>query len=273
MKGLHWLCILLVTVVALVSYAGDIQVLCEPGLRVYLDGHFVGSSGVKDDGMFLANVRDGSHVIKVEKDGFAPQSFKVEVGKAPIQVKVEAFTPLAQTGQGAEASRGTVKQAAGSLVITTVPQICVIEVDGKSQVKEAPLVQIDGLAPGEHTITISKSGYDPISGVVRIQPGGEITVRGDLKEKKLETSYEGKGSLRLTSVPEHCFVSFHGQLRDKTHSVMNLSFIPAGEHKLVVTYKGRELSRNIFINDGYRTIVAVNFTPASEPFMITYERE
>ena len=42
--------------VAAVSFAGDIQVFCSPGLRIYLDGEFMGTSSVKEDGHFLMNV-------------------------------------------------------------------------------------------------------------------------------------------------------------------------------------------------------------------------
>ncbi len=58
-----------------ISFAGDIQVACGPALRVYLDGTFVGTSSAKDDGLFLANVSEGAHVVRVEKEGFVPQSF------------------------------------------------------------------------------------------------------------------------------------------------------------------------------------------------------
>lgn len=90
-----------------ISFAGDIQVACGLDLRVYLDGTLVGTSSVKDDGLFLAGVPEGAHVIRVEKAGFVPQTFQVEVRKLPIEVKVEEFSPEAST-RSLSASRATI---------------------------------------------------------------------------------------------------------------------------------------------------------------------
>ena len=78
MKIARWLCLFFVTSVAAVSFAGDIQVSCSPGLRVYLDDEFMGTSSAKEDGLFLMNVPHGTRVIRVEKDGFVPQSIQIE---------------------------------------------------------------------------------------------------------------------------------------------------------------------------------------------------
>jgi len=69
--------LVLVLVTANISLAGDIQVICEPGLRIYLDDKLAGTSSAKEDGFFLADVRNGSHIIRVEKEGYVPQAFEV----------------------------------------------------------------------------------------------------------------------------------------------------------------------------------------------------
>ena len=43
----------------------------------------------------------------------------------------------------------------GNLVITSAPQNCVVEIDGKSQPKTTPQLTVEGLAAGEHTIEVS----------------------------------------------------------------------------------------------------------------------
>lgn len=273
MKCLRWFCVLLLTGVAAMSFAGDIQVAGEPGLRVYLDGKFVGTSSSKEDGLFLANVPEGAHIIRVEKDGFVPQSFQVEVLELPIEVKVAEFSPEPPTPHEREAGSAKVTQATGNLLVTSAPQNCVVEIDGKPEVKSIPLLVIEGLAAGEHTISFSRPGYDRISGVVRIQPGAEVTVRGDLKAGKLETIHEGKGSLRVISTPEHCTVRILGMTKEKTRAILNLSYIPAGEHRIVVSWHGRELSSDIVIAKGQRTVVTVSFIEGEEPFVVSYEPE
>jgi hypothetical protein len=271
MRRLRWLYLLLVTSFSALSFAGDVQISCEPALRVYLDGKLVGTSSSKEDGLFLASVPEGAHVIRVEKDGFVPQSFQVEVRELPTEVKVEAFSAVPPSRSTSEAAAAEAKAPTGDLVVTSAPQNCVVEIDGKAETKDTPLLRIEGLAAGEHPISFSKTGYDRLSGVVRIQPGAEVTVRGDLKAGKLETRQEGKGSLRVYSTPEHCTVRILGMTKEKTRAVLNLSYLPAGEHRMVVSWKGREQSANVLITDRHRTIVTVSFMKGAEPFVVSYE--
>ena len=273
MKRLHWLGLLVVTAVAVVSFAADIQVACEPGLRVYLDGTLVGISSANQDGLFLAHVPEGEHTVRVEKDGFAPQSFRVEARTLPIEVKVGAFSPEPLHLEDRPAGSAEAKPPVGNLRVTSAPQNCVVEVDGKTEAKDTPVLLIEGLTAGEHSIAFSKPGYERVSGVVRVRPGAEVTVRGDLVARKVETIYEGMGSLRVISTPEHCMVRILGRTREKIHPRLNMSRIPAGEHPMVVSWKAGTLSLNVVIIDGYRTIVNVSLLKGDVPYVVSYERE
>ncbi len=273
MKCLRWFCLVLLTSVPAMSFAGDIQVACEPALRVYLDGKFVGTSSAKEDGLFLAEVPEGGHVIRVERDGFVPQSFQVEVTKLPIEVKVGEFSPEPPVRHDRETSGTKVKQPVGVLLVTSAPQNCVVEIDGKTETKNTPLLRIEGLAAGEHPISFSRPGFDRIAGVVVIHPGVASAVRGDLRAGKVETIHEGEGSLRVISTPEHCTVRFLGMTTEKTHARLNLSRIPAGEHRIIVSWQGRVQSTNVLITKGHRTIVTVSFMKGDDPFVVSYEPE
>jgi len=273
MKRLRWLCLLLMTGVAAMSFAGDIQVACEPGLRVYLDGKLAGTSSSKEDGLFLANVPAGAHVIRVEKDGFVPQSFQVEVAKLPIEVKVGAFSPVPVMRKDVETDRAMAKQPGGKLLVTSAPQECLVEIDGKSENKSVPILLVEGLAVGEHTIAFSKPGYDRISGVVTIRPGVEVTVRGDLMGGSVETVHEGTGSLRVYSTPARCTVKFAGMIRETANGVLNFWYIPAGEYRILVEWKGRWLSSSVVIAKGQRTVVTVSFMKGDQPFVVSYKPE
>jgi len=272
MRCLRWLCLLLVMGVPGISFAGDIQVACGPAVRVYLDGTFVGTSSAKDDGLFLANVSEGAHVVRVEKEGFVPQSFQVEVAQLPIEVRVEEFSPEPPVRQDRETSSQKAQQPVGNLLVTSAPQNCVVEIDGKTEAKSIPFLLIEGLAAGEHLISFSKPGYERLSGVVKIQPAAEVKVRGDLKAGKLETGTEDEGSLRVISAPEYCTIRFLGMTKEKTGLMLNLSHVPAGEHRIVV-WKGLELSSNVVIMRGQRAVVTVSFRKHEKPFVVSYEPE
>jgi hypothetical protein len=273
MRCLRWFCVLLVASAPAVAFAGDIQVTCEPGVRVFLDGKFAGFSNVKDDGFFLADVPEGAHVILVDKHGFASQTFDVKVGKLPIQVKVAAFTSEASAGQESEHGNAKVEQPLGDLQVMSAPQDCVVTVDGKARPKNTPVLLIAGLTEGEHPISFSKQGYEPVSGTVTIQAGTEVTVRGDLKAGKVENVYEGEGSLRVLSTPEYCMVRFLGKTMDKNGMRLNVTHVPAGEHRIVVLWNRYQLSSTIKILNGQRTVVVVSFLKKDKPFVVSYEPE
>ncbi len=286
MRCARWLCLVFLMSVPVVAFAGDIQVSCEPGLRVYLDDEFAGLSNARQDGFFLLDVTPGNHNVRVEKDGFLSQSFQVRVKKLPVEVKVEVFTPVPTPvpGDGKEDRDGTgeaappdgsgeeeVRQLVGRLLITSAPQNCEVEIDGTTQAKTSPQLSIGSITSGTHTVSFRKPGYEPISGVVEVQPGAEVNIRGNLIAGKVDTIHMGLGSLRVISKPIQCTIRFMGKSRKKTASRLNLGYIPAGEHQLIATWRGREVSSRITIMDDTRTIVNLSFMSGDEPIQVIHE--
>jgi hypothetical protein len=273
MKRASWFALACMMAVAAPLFAGDIQVLCEPGLRVYLDGEFAGVSKAKEDGLYLTNVANGQHRLWVEKDGFLSQSFAVEILNAPIEIKVGEFKPVPQARAEEEPAPSEVTELAGSLVILSAPQNCTVDVDGEAHTKDTPQLLLGGLAVGEHTISFTKNGFAPIAGVVKVEPGIENIVRGNLKDGRVEVVHEGKGSLRVYSTPMTCTLRFMGKLLEKTSQVLNRSYIPAGEQPLVASWGGRELATTVTIKKDQRAIVTISFMKGEQPFVVTYEPE
>jgi hypothetical protein len=265
--------LLLLLSLASVASAGDIQVLCEPGLSVFLDGELVGTSIAREDGLFLEGISQGAHTVRVEKDGFIPRSYQVEVESLPVEVRVEKLLPKPEAIVESEPPSVDANEVLGRLLITSAPQNCSVRIDGRSEEKTTPRLTIGGLAEGEHTISFSKDGYSPISATVSVQPGGEVTVRGDLRNGSVEVSHGGKGSLRLVSRPNRCTVRFMGQTQQKTNRILNMSFVPAGEHSLEVEIPGSKLATTVLIMNGRRTVVEVSFMTREEPFIVSHEPE
>lgn len=273
MRHIAWIAVLVVTSAPAALFAGDVQILCGPGLEVYLDGQHVGTSNEKEDGLFLAAVREGRHTIRVAREGFVARSYEVEVGSGPIEVKVERLEPQLVPAGAPESRPAETPTRAATLIVTSAPQICWVEVDGRTLEKTMPEMTIDDVGAGEHLIVFSRPGYKSVSKIVTLPKGAELTVRGDLIAGKVETVFEGKGSLRLYSQPEHCMVRIAGKAREKIRAVLNMSHLPAGEHRLVVSWKTRTVSRDILIMKGYRTIVSVKMVGTAEPFTVSYEPE
>jgi hypothetical protein len=265
--------LLLALSLASIATAGDIQILCEPGLQVFLDGEMVGISIAREDGLFLEGIPKGVHTVRVERDGFIPRSYQVEVEDLPVEIRVEKLLPKPEAPVESKPPTVDTDKVLGRLLITSAPQNCNVQIDGRSEEKTTPRLTIGGLAEGKHTISFSKDGYPTISATVTVQPGGEVTVRGDLRNGKVEVSHGGKGSLRLVSRPNRCTVHFMGQTKQKTNRILNISYIPAGKHSLEVEIPGSQLATTVLIMNDRRTIVEVSFMAGEEPFVISHEPE
>lgn len=281
MRRSGWLLCVVMTLSLGLAFAGDVQVLCEPGLRVYLDDGFVGVSTGREDGLVLVDLPEGEHTIRLEKDGHLSQVFRVEVMELPVEVEVtEPFVPVPSPranppGEAAPwiTPTPTPEPVAmvGRLVVTSAPQNCTVEFDGETIAKDRPHLDLGGLAPGTHTIIFRKEGFEPVTGEVTIHPGAEIRVRGNLKEGRLDTVHEGMGALRLVTKPSTCTVRFRGEVRRKARARMNMTHIPAGSYTLEVAIPGRSMRHEVVILDGRRAVVEVSFLPSDPPFVVTYE--
>lgn len=108
---------------------GYIQIKCEPGATVFLDNNFVGNTSSELGGLILQDVPAGSYVIKIVKEGFKPQSVKIDLKVNEIYVyEVKEFIPQLDVTQKGEADTDTIKQRVGSLLIETIPIDCIIEI-------------------------------------------------------------------------------------------------------------------------------------------------
>ena len=83
-----------------------IQVPCEPGVKVFLDGTFKGVSNADDGGLILSGVSPGTHSIKAVREGFAPQEDRLSVKEGDMKVyTLQRFVPGVQVSQEGEAER------------------------------------------------------------------------------------------------------------------------------------------------------------------------
>ncbi|NWG00871.1 MAG: PEGA domain-containing protein [Thermoanaerobaculaceae bacterium] len=272
MRALSCLLVVWTIASAAAALAGDVQVLCEPGLQVFLDGVPVGVSNAREDGLFLRRVAEGHHTIRVEREGYVARSYEVEVGAGPTEVRVEPLEPAPPLLPQAPATPQEVAPSLATLVVTSAPQNCTVTVGERVERKAAPTLRLAELAPGQYRIVFSKDGYANVEGTVRLEAGSEHTVHADLIAGTVTVVQEGWGSLRIVSRPEFCTVWFLGKRREKIHSIFNLTRIPAGDHRLVVACKGRQVATDIRIRNRQRTVVRVDLL-SGQPLAVTYEPE
>jgi hypothetical protein len=66
---------------ALAQDTGYIQVQCEPGLQIFLDGILKGVSNRDQEGLIIEDVPVGTRVVKAVKPGFIPQERRCGRGR------------------------------------------------------------------------------------------------------------------------------------------------------------------------------------------------
>lgn len=123
------LLLLLISLMCLYIFAqgiGYIQIKCELGVTVFLDNNFVGSTSSELGGLILQDVPAGSHQIKIVKEGFVPQSVKIDLKVDEIYVyEAEEFIPQSEVKEivpcyvtfSVEAGNGTIEaRADGNLI-------------------------------------------------------------------------------------------------------------------------------------------------------------
>jgi len=128
------LLLLLIILTSLFVFAQDvgyIQIKCEPGAMVLLNDNFVGNTSSEVGGLILQDVPAGSYMIKIVKEGFQPQSVRIDLKANEIYVyEVKEFIPKLDVKQAGESDSDTIRQKVGSLLIETIPVDCIIEIPG-----------------------------------------------------------------------------------------------------------------------------------------------
>ena len=169
--------------------------------------------------------------------------------------------------------RARTSDLVGRLVVTSVPQYCTVAIDGDSRAKKDTYLTIGPLTQGKHTISFSGGGHSLISTVVDMAPGADLTVNGNLLDGKVDVSYRGKGSLRVISTPQVIKIRILSIVDTKMAPIFNRSYLPAGVHRMTVSWGTKQMSTDVLITKQHRTIVEVDFSPDAIPFRFSYEPE
>jgi hypothetical protein len=154
---------------------GELELSSDPaGGKIYVDRREKGETP-----SVVSNVRLGSHVIRIVKEGYEPYEEQVKVAEGERR-KVSV----------------TLKMAAGSLFVNTDPTGANIFIDGKS-VGVSPHEGRD-LFSGTHRVRVAKEGYDTWEKDVVVEAGQRVQVFAMLREGKSPTKIKEQ----RTSSPE-----------------------------------------------------------------------
>lgn len=141
---------------------GIIQITCEPGVLVFLDGELKGETAAELGGMILRAVTPGTRALKFVKDGFDPAEGRVVVEPGGVAAfKVQPFAREMKVKQSGKAGDSQITQKTGRLVIQSVPIQCGISIPGlalqRSQ-KTNDLWELEEVKIGEFEATFEGAG-------------------------------------------------------------------------------------------------------------------
>ncbi|OPX70314.1 MAG: PEGA domain protein [Methanoregulaceae archaeon PtaB.Bin009] len=223
------------------SDVGTIQVKSTPGgADVYVDGIFRGSTATT-----VGNLAAGSHFVLLKMVGYQDWSGIVTV--RPNQVTILDISLQVQTGM-----------KTGFIHIESTPSGASVFVDGVYQgVTQAgnPL-DLTGIAPGEHVLTLKLENYQDYTTRVLVQAGKTASVRATLTPVQAPA---GSGVVQITSEPSGANIFIDNRCVGITP--LTIPSIPAGIHEIVIRLDGYQDYKNTFnISPGQTAQIQVALT-------------
>lgn len=140
----------------------------------------------------------------------------------------------------------------GSLKVTSTPAKAAVVLDGKEQIGRTPLI-VERLALGNHDISVSLEGYEPLTKSVTIVAGNNPDLSFTLKEcTPAQVVEEVKyGSLKVTSEPSGAAIYVDGKRLAGKMTPELLENLPLGSHKIRLVFEGyEEQTKTVTIKEG-----------------------
>jgi PKD repeat protein len=270
---------------------GKVQLSSTPGgARFYIDG--VDSFEITNpDGVsyHVLQLTPGTHAILLTLDGYENSSTDLTI----INGRIITFSPVLE-----KISTPSSPPSAGTLQITTTPEGAEVYVDGGSQGLTSPAT-LSTLAPGSHTVRLTKAGYIDYQGTVMVQSGQTVPlnivlvpatspsagttttgVPAGTGSPQVTASLAGDGvspggpqasgttgTLTVRSNPANASVYLDGELMGTTP--VTAPSVSAGTHRLLLTLNNyADISRVVEISAGSDKEMDLDFNKKSPGFAL-----
>lgn len=195
------LCFILLSVAIYSQETGHIQIKCEPGVQILMDGNLQGITNSDIGGLIIQNVPTGVHTIKAVKDGFQPQEVKINLSPKEVQiVTIEPFKPKIVVREEGVKSDAQIVAQTGTLIIQSLPVECSIacsRLDWNPYSKKQARLIVENIQSGIYDLTLSVS-LDPqlqkqypnmkqtINHTLNLKPGDTVELIANFLEGKVE---------------------------------------------------------------------------------------
>ncbi len=141
--------------------------------------------------------------------------------------------------QAADAPVAAAVQATGLLKVTSVPPGAEINIDS-APYGNAPMT-VPGLSPGDHVVTLSLDGYEPVESIVTVRARQTVALAKTLKEQQ--------GQIEIQSQPAGANAFLDGKFAGKTPVAAKT--VKTGTHDVKITLKSyRNYSETVQVASG-----------------------
>ncbi len=176
---------------------GQIQVNCEPGVQIFLDGTLKGTSNTEQKGLLVKDVPVGKYNIKLVKNGYAPQKGTADVKAGEITLyAASTWARSLQVEQEDNPGNENAKQTSmGTLIIQSQPNACEIQIpDLKQKIqKTKDTVSLKHVQPGKYdasfTARNSKGKLKKLTYTITIPKDAGIRLMVNFDEENIQDTY------------------------------------------------------------------------------------
>ena len=206
------------------------------------------------DGIMLSNwpprFAVGSHVLRIEKDGYEARELEVEIKP----------TGLNDFGEF------VLERTAGELQVLTTPATATFEVYVNGVAKRAKSAErLEGIPTGKHRVLVKAEGYDPQYLDVEILKN-QTTISDMLVLNR------SKGTLRILTTPEGAGYSLIGpdQVMRRGKTPADELQLPTGTYQVTFTMAGFETTnRTVEVHSQVSVAAEVSLQRSQAPLRIT----
>ncbi len=185
-KCLTVLCLLFLGSIAGAQDFGVMQVNGPEGLRVILDGKFVGLC--KDGSLLIRNIPYGAHTVQIEKQGYhprGPDTFLLNEDQVFVY-EAEALHPVEDDAEGMVQVGGD-----GHLLIQTLPLECIVLIPDIGIIRDDPRSEktedqwyIESAPAGRYLASLAARGKE-FREMVTIRPGETTHLFVDIDQESV----------------------------------------------------------------------------------------
>jgi len=130
-----------------------IELIAEPGIKVYIDNTLIGTTNKEENGLFIQNINTGNHIIEFIKVNFESQKdiINLKSGKA-LLYRIKPFKTQFKISQEGDFEKNKLFQKTGNLVLESIPKSINVDIPslGANIKKTKSLLNIKNISIGAY---------------------------------------------------------------------------------------------------------------------------